>query len=391
MKLKIGVLFGGRTVEHEVGIISAVHAMEFLDLEKYDLIPIYMDKENTWYTSDKLKNIDSFKKLNNVKDIADQVTLVKKNGEFVLKQVNSLPFKKNIPVDVIIPIVHGKGVEDGALAGMLNMIGIPFASPDITGAAIGQDKVLQKMVLEASGILVPKYIWFYDTDFINNEQKVIEDIEKIPYPVIIKPANLGSSIGIKIAKNKEELIIAVSEAIQYDSKIVVEQVIENMREVDCAVVGNREHQETSDVGEVLNDQEFFTFEEKYMNSAKKTGGSKTGSKMSSGFQFPANLPKKQSSEIQEISKKAFKLLNLKGVTRFDYLIDTKTNKIYLNEPNTIPGSLAFFFFTNAGKSYTKLLDQLIELAIEDYKMDSRKTFHFESNILSTYNGNKLKK
>lgn len=391
MKIKVGVIFGGRTVEHEVGIISALHAMEFFDLEKYEVIPIYLTKDNLWYTSDKLNDINSFKNLDNINDIAENVVLIKKNGEFVLKNLNFLKFKKDIVVDVIFPILHGKGVEDGVLAGHLKMIGIPFAAPDVIGASIGQDKAMQKLVLEASGILVPEYTWFYDTDFINNEKEIIKNIEKINYPVIIKPANLGSSIGIKIAKNRNELIDAINEAITYDSKIVIEQVIDNIREVDCAVIGNSENQEVSLVGEVMQSEEFFTFEEKYMSNGKKTGGSTKNSKMSSGFVFPADLPKKQVLEIQEISKKAFKVLNLRGVTRFDYLIDSKTNKIYLNEPNTIPGSLAFFFFSESGKSYTKLLDELIQLAIEEYKNDSKKTFHFDSNILSTFNGSKIKK
>lgn len=389
MKLRVGVLFGGKTVEHEVGIISALHAMEHLNKEKYEIIPIYMNKDNVWYTSKTFDDINVFKNYDNIANIANEVVLVKKGTDFVLKNNKSINLKKDISVDVILLIAHGKGVEDGVISGHLQMLGIPFTAPNVIGAAIGQDKVLQKLVLSSSGIKVPDYVWFYDSEFINNEDEILKKIIKLKFPVIVKPANLGSSIGINVARDKEELIEYINEAINYDTKIIVEKIISNIREVDCAVIGNSDYQEVSEIGEVKNEESFFTFEEKYLSEGGKKGDA--SSKSCNGFVFPADLPKKQIKEIQDISKEAFRVLNLKGITRFDYLIDSKSGDIYLNEPNTIPGLLAFFFFKNVGKTYDKLLDQLIEIAIDDFKKDSRKVVNFDSNILSTYNGVKFNK
>lgn len=385
MKINVGVIFGGCTVEHEVGIISAVHAMEFFDTEKYNIIPIYITKENKWYSSEKFKNIETFKNYKDISKIADEVYIEKKSEEFILLSKKIIS-RKISNIDVVLPIVHGKGIEDGVLAGTLNMIGIPYAGPDVLGAAIGQDKVVQKLILKNNGINVPDFEWFYDVDYINEENEIINRIEKIGYPVIVKPANLGSSIGIKIAKNKEALIDAITDAIKYDKKIVVERVIKNNKEVHCAVLGNNEYQEVSQIGEVIKSEEYFSFDEKYISGAKKGGKTQSGNKMSSGFKFPANLDKKLVKEIQEMSKKAFKILDLKGVTRFDYLIDSDTNKIYFNEPNTIPGSLAFYFFNHSGKTYSDLLSRLIEIALEEHKREIKKISQFDSNILSTYNG-----
>lgn len=391
MKIKVGVIFGGKSVEHEVSIITAVQAMEFLNKDKYEVVPIYISKDGIWYTSPRLTSMEVFKDLENINLYAKEVCLIKKNNEFVLQKTKGL-FKSVVnTIDVVIPIVHGKGVEDGSLAGYLETIGIPYAGPSMLGAAIGQDKVVQKQLLESAGIKVPVYVWFYDNEYITDENNIIKEIEKLHYPVIVKPARLGSSIGITFAKNKDELRSAIDEAITYDNKIVVEAVIENLQEIDCAVVGNHEFQETSLLGEFLTNNSFLTFEDKYIGEGSKktkTGSKSSGKINNSGFKIPAKLDKKIEKEIIETSIKAFKLFNLTGVTRFDYLVDKKTKQVYLNEPNTIPGCLAFFFFKAKGKSYTELLDDMIATAIKDYKSEQKRITNFESNILATYNGSK---
>ncbi len=390
MKIKVGVIFGGKSVEHEVSIITAVQAMHNLNPEKYDVVPIYINKEGIWFTSKALMEMESYKDMTAISSLAKEVCLIKKNNEFVLQKTKGL-FKGVVDtIDIAIPIVHGKGVEDGSLAGYLETIGIPYAGPSMLGASIGQDKVVQKQLLEQAGINVPKYVWFYDNEYLTDEEKVIKEIEKLKYPVIVKPARLGSSIGITFAVNKEELKSAIEEAINYDAKIVVEEVIKNLQEIDCAVMGNHETQLVGELGEVTTIHDFFTFEDKYIgNNKKNESPSKTSNKSSvSGFQIPANLSKELTKEIKEISIKAFKLLNLSGITRFDYLVDKKTKKIYLNEPNTIPGSLAFFFFKPVGKTYPMLLDEMLTQAIKTYKKEQKRTTSFESNILSSYNGSK---
>ena len=390
MKIKVGVIYGGDSVEHEVSIITAVQAMNFMNKDKYDIVPIYISKDRVWYTGKMLMDMDVYKDFDNLKRYAKKVTLIKKDNEFVLQNTTGL-FRKTIDtIDIAFPMVHGKGVEDGSLAGYLDLIGIPYVGSDILGSALGQDKVLQKQVLEASKVKVPKYAWFYDAEYLNDEEAIKKEVKKLGYPVIVKPAKLGSSVGITIAKDEESLDKAIREAIKYDNKVLIEEVIQNLMEVNCSVFGNYEYQETSVLVQMLTKNAFLTFEDKYINGGKgKKGPVKTPGKMSnSDMIIPAKVDKKLEEKIKEVSVETFKALNLSGVVRIDLLVDTKTNEVYVNEPNTIPGSLAFYMWTAIGTEYPKLLDDMITLAIKDYKNNSKKISSFESNILSTYNGSK---
>ena len=202
MKIKVGVIFGGESVEHEVSIITAVQAMEFLDKDKYEAIPIYIAKDRTWYTGAQVKEMDIYRDFDLLKRYAKKVCLIKKDGKFCLQQINGL-FKKVVTeIDIAFPIVHGKGVEDGTLAGLLEQIGIPFVGPKVMGASIGQDKVVQKQLLKANNLPVVDYTWFYDYEYKKEEEQIIKEIEKLGLPVIVKPALLGSSIGIEVVKEK---------------------------------------------------------------------------------------------------------------------------------------------------------------------------------------------
>lgn len=390
MKIKVGVIFGGESVEHEVSIITAVQAMEYMNKEKYEVVPIYIDKERVWYTGEDLKKMETYKDMENLKNTLLKVCLAKKDNEFVLMKTNGLFRKVVETIDVAFPIVHGKGVEDGSLAGYLDTLGIPYVASDMLGASIGQDKVVQKQVMQMEGIPVANYVWFYESDYIMKKEEILAKINKLGYPVIVKPARLGSSIGISFVKKARDIELALEEAFSYDEKVIVEETIENLLEVDCAVYGNHEVMETSFIGEMLTTNDFLTFEDKYLNGGGKKGPAKkiSGTVSNSGFRIPAKLDKKVENEIYEFSKKAFRALNLKGITRFDFLVNKETKQVYVNEPNTIPGCLAFFFFTPKGISYEKLLDNVISLAIKDYKESKKKVSSFESNVLSTYNGSK---
>lgn len=389
MKIKVGVLFGGESVEHEVSIITAVQAMEFLDKDKYEPIPIYISKDRIWYTGPILKEMEIYRDMNLLTKYAKKVMLIKKDGKYCLQATHGIFKKVLATLDIAFPIVHGKGVEDGSLSGMLEQIGIPFVGPKTLGGAIGQDKVIQKQILEANHLPVVDYIWFYDYEYEENPKEIEKRIVSLQFPVIVKPASLGSSIGIEVVKEEEKLREAIEEAIKYDTKILVEKVVENLLEVDCAVLGNYQTMETSFIGEMLTDHDFLTFEDKYIRGGgkKKMPAKKMENRVAtSGFEIPATMDENMKEEIYDLSKKAFKALNLSGVTRFDFLIDQKTKKVYINEPNTIPGCLAFFFFTPMGKEYTKLLDEMITLSIKEHKQEQTKTTSFASNVLSTYTG-----
>lgn len=389
MGIKLGVIFGGESVEHEVSIISAVQAMESMDDTKYDIIPIYISKNRTWYTGAMLRDIDVYKDFDDLKRYAKEVVLVRKDDKFYLQSTKGI-FRKDVTdIDIMFPIVHGNNVEDGSLQGYLESVGIPYVGSHVLGSALGQDKVLMKQVFEANDIAVVPYTWFYDYEYSDSSNDILKKIEKLGYPVVVKPATLGSSVGITYVKTAKDIEVAISEAIKYDKKIVVEKAVDNLIEVNCSVLGNYKYQETSVLEEVLSDNELLTYADKYIGGSKGKlkGGMKSSKGMASTSRIiPARVNKKVENEILDISKRAFRALNLSGVCRIDFLIDSKTNKVFINEPNTIPGSLAFYLWEPVGKGYKNLLSDMINIAIKEYKEKSKKTYSFDSNILSNYNG-----
>lgn len=390
MKIKVGVIFGGESVEHEVSIISAIQAMNKMDQEKYDIIPIYITKDREWYTGDMLKDIEVYEDLDLVKKYGKNVVLYYKNGSYVLQ---SKKFPKGIvtDIDIAFPIVHGTNVEDGVLQGYLQSIGIPFVGGNVYASAVGQDKVYMKALFKDSDLPMTKYVWFYDCDYKNDSEEVIKKVNKLKYPVIVKPACTGSSVGIKVVDDESELVEAIDDAIQYDNKILVEEVVTDLKEVNISVVGNYEHQKTSEIEEVISANKFLTYADKYIGGGKgKLKGMKMPMKTpskgmaSANRKLPADLSDKMRKEVEEIAIKAFKVLGSAGVCRIDFLIDEKAKKVYVNEINSIPGSLAFYLWEAAGVKYTELLDELINIGIKDYKKRVSKTHSFDTNILKGF-------
>lgn len=382
MKIKIGVIFGGPTVEHEVSIISAVQAMTNLNKEKYDIYPIYISKDRTWYTGSMLKEMDIYRDFEALKRYAKKVILFNKNGSFCLQ---SLGLFKTIvtDLDIILPVVHGNNMEDGTLQGYLELVGVPYVGSGVLGSALGQDKVVMKQVFESASLPIVPYTWFYDNQYYLDKEQITKDITKLGLPVIVKPATLGSSVGITFVKDLKELDKAIKEAIIYDTKIVVEKAIENLVEVNCSVLGNYEQQEASTLEEVMSSSEFLTYQDKYTGGKGPSKGIANTSRI-----IPARLDNKLTDKVKDISKKVFKTLNLSGVCRIDYLIDNKTKEVYINEPNTIPGSLSYYLWEKTDKSYEQLLDEMITLAIKQYKVKHDKIITFDTNILSNFNGTK---
>lgn len=391
MKIRVGVLYGGKTTEHEVSIITAVQAMNFLNKDKYEVVPMYLTKENEMYTGEPLKEMDVYKETDLLKRYCKNVVCYNKDGALVLQSKKGL-FKKTVKVvDIVIPAVHGYNMEDGNVQGLLETYGIPYTGSDIYGCTVGQDKVFQKQILEAEGISVAKYTWFYDNDYYEDEAKILENIKKIGYPVIVKPARQGSSIGIGIAKDDESVREAIEEAIKYDDKILVEEVIANMTELNCSVLGSNNYMETSAIEQVMGKDEILSFNDKYIGSGSKKGAKKMGASkgmVSADRVIPADIPEKLAKDISETSKKVFRALGASGVVRIDFLYDKKNKKYYVNELNTIPGSLSFYLWTPLNKEYDELLDDMINIAVKRFKKKIKKTTIFESNILSTFDGTK---
>lgn len=378
MKIKVGVIFGGESAEHEVSIISAIQAINKMNEEKYDIIPIYITKDRQWYTGAMLKDIDSYQDLSLIKKYATNVVLVEKNNRFILQKKKGL-FKREVAeIDIAFPIVHGTNVEDGVLQGYLQTIGIPFVGPNTYAGVVGQDKVFMKAIFEKEDLPLSKYVWFYDSEYKTDKDEVLKKISKLKYPLIVKPATTGSSIGISYAEDEAKLCEAIDDAINYDTKILVEEVVENLKEVNISVLGNYEHQKLSVIEEVNGHNKFLTYEDKYIGGGKtkakfgvKSVPSCKGSKgmLSASRKIPADLSDKLKEEVETVAKKAFKALGSSGCCRIDFLIDSKKNKVYVNEINSIPGSLAFYLWEPLGKDYTELLDDMINIGIKDYKKD----------------------
>lgn len=399
MKIKVGVIFGGESVEHEVSIISAVQAMNKINLDKYEVIPIYIAKDGQWYTGEILKDIDSYKDLALLKKYTKNVILVESKGVFQLKLKTGLFNKVVSDIDIMFPIVHGTNVEDGTLQGYLQTIGVPYVGSNVYASVVGQDKVYMKEIFKGAELPIVKHIWFYDVEYREDQEDIIKRANKLKYPVIVKPATTGSSVGIKTASKEEELIDAIDDAINYDNKIIIEEMVSNLKEVNISVLGNYENQKLSEIEEVISADKFLTYEEKYIGNGKVKGkgsykmpSKSTGSKgmLSASRKIPAEITEKEREEVEKIASTAFKALGSSGVCRIDFLIDEKKEKVYINEINSIPGSLAFYLWEPKGVSYTELLDEMITIGIKDYKKRTSKTHSFDSNILSNCSLNGMK-
>lgn len=392
MKIKVGVIFGGESVEHEVSIISAVQAMNKMDEEKYEIIPIYITKDREWYTGDMLKDIDVYQDFNLIKKYSSNVVLYYKDGSYVLQKKRGLMKSIVKEIDIAFPIVHGTNVEDGALQGYLQTIGIPYVGPNVYAAVAGQDKALMKDIWKEANLPMTNYVWFYDTEYKESADDIIKRVKKLNFPVIVKPATTGSSVGINVCDTEEKLIEGIDEAIQYDSKIIVEELVEDLKEVNIAVMGNYESQKLSEIEEVISKNKFLTYSDKYIGSSKgklkgfKVPAVKTSSKgmAATNRKLPAEIDAKTREEIETIATKAFKVIGTSGNARIDFLIDKKTNKVYINEINSIPGSLAFYLWDAKHINFSQVLDDMINTGIKDYKKRMSKTHSFDSNILQGF-------
>lgn len=384
MKIKLLVLFGGRSVEHEVSIITAIQAINKIDQAKYDIVPVYIDKEGRWYTGKMLLDIEIYHDLDLLRRYAKEVVLYKRDDRFVLQNKKGL-FKTIVDyVDLAFPIMHGTNGEDGTLQGYLETVGIPYCESNVYASVLGQDKIFQKQVLKENNVNVVKYKWFFDNEYLNDPDKIVNIINKMKYPLIVKPATLGSSVGIGVAHNELELREYITDAIEYDNKVLVEEVVPNLREVNISVLGNSERQELSAIEEVGSSNEILTYEDKYVGGKKGKLPSK--GMINTARKIPADLDDNLENSVKEQALKAFRALNMTGVVRIDFLIDSKENIVYVNEVNTIPGSLSFYLWDKKGKNYPELLDDIINLGIVNFKEKSRKTTSFKSNILEGFNG-----
>ena len=394
MKLNIAVFFGGESVEHEVSIISAHQAIEALDKNKYNVIPVYVSKERKLYVSDLLKDMSNYKDLKHLISQCTQVSITSEDNRVVIRPVKPSLFgpKELGTIDVAIPVMHGTNGEDGTIQGFFEMLKVPYAGCDLYGAAIGQDKVLQKNVLSDNNLPITNWFWVYGSEMDTHQSEILDKVHRLIYPVIIKPARTGSSVGISIAHNDEEYLACFDEARQYDEKIITEKVVKPMREINCSVVGDSYSCVASVLEEVssVSQDELLSFSDKYLGGGKSSKSQGSKGMASTARIVPAPLTDEQTRLVQQLAKETFRVLGTSGICRIDFLMDADTKKVYVNEINTIPGSLAFYLWQAAGVSFSELMDKLVELALDRERRRSKMTFSYETNILSNFSASSAK-
>ena len=390
MKIKLCVLFGGKSVEHEVSVISALQAIASLDPEKYDVIPVYITKNSEFYTSFECSCIEEYKDIPALLKKSERCVLMNMENKVYLLRYPLHKFGDNVisEIDVAFPIVHGTNVEDGALQGYLKTLGLPFVGCDVTASAVGMDKYVMKTVLKDNDIPVLDCVRFHISDFADPDAIIARCEERIGYPVIVKPVNLGSSVGISVAHNADELKISVDAASQFASVILCERAITNLKEVNCSVLGDVYRAEASECESPAKSDEILSYKDKYVSGSGggkgakggKTGGSKGMASLAR--KIPADITPEKREEIRDMAVRAFRALGCNGVSRIDFMIDQDTDTVYLNEINTIPGSLAFYLWEPLGVPYRQLLDRMIELALKRKREEESIVFSFETNILN---------
>lgn len=382
MKIKVAVLFGGKSVEHEISIISAIQAMHAMNREKYEVIPVYLTKSNEMYVGEEVGDISAYTDIPALLKKSRRVIFVNEENRTRLVYYPVKAFKNPLfsEVDLAFPIVHGTNVEDGNLQGYLHTFNLPYVGCDVLSSAVGMDKYVMKTVLKDRDIPVLDCKCITAKEYDQNPEETAEKIEgKLPYPMIVKPINLGSSVGISKANNREELLEALENVFHFAQRALVEKAVVHLKEINCAVLGDYEFAEASECEEPVNTEDILSFEDKYI-AGGKSGGSKGMATLKR--KIPAEITPEERDTIRKMAVDAFLALGCSGVTRIDFMQDTETGEIWLNEVNTIPGSLSFYLWEPLGMKYTTLLDRLIELSLKRQREQENLTYTFESNVLS---------
>ncbi|MBP3619960.1 MAG: D-alanine--D-alanine ligase [Clostridia bacterium] len=369
MKKIVVILFGGKSVEHDISIITATQAMKNLSCD-FEKVPVYIDKQGTWWTG---KNFEDAKVFERFEELAlgKKEVSIKLGGNLllILKGKKYVPYKK---IDAVLNCCHGNVGEDGAVQGLFKVCNVAQTSPNVLSSSLCMDKVFMKYVLQANNILSPNFVVLKNGKSIDNE---IRKVEELRFPLIVKPSNLGSSIGISVAKNKEELIDAIGLAFKFDKKILCEEMVRNLREFNCACFVFKENLFVSSVNEVQNKSEIFSFEDKYLSDKARS----------------KKPDKKLEEEIKQLTKKVYELFECQGVVRVDFLYDQNEEKLYVNEINTIPGSLSFYLYKEI--KFSEILSSIINQSEINLNEESSLIKTFESDALKMFNlhQQKLKK
>ncbi len=351
-RISVAVVFGGMSGEHEVSLQSAASIIAALNKKKYEVLPVRVEKTGRWAVDAQMLAAPKDSQTLTAKESTRETRLLAPGSARGALLAGDAATAER--VDIVFPIVHGTGGEDGALQGLMELSGLPYVGSGILGSAIGMDKVAQKKLLERDGFPVAPYVHFRASDWKKNANAIVSEIEKsLNYPCFVKPANLGSSVGVSKAHHRKELRAGIEDALTYDSKIMVEKAVLKCREIECGVLGN-DKPRASVLGEVIPSNEFYDYAAKYVDGKSQVI-------------IPADLPKQVSENIRAMALKAFRTLDISGFARVDFFVERTTNEVYINEVNTLPGftSISMFpmLWEASGVPYAELLDELITLGL----------------------------
>ena len=399
MSLKVAVIYGSRTCEHDVSIVSALQAMDNLDKNEYEIVPVYIARDGQWYTGRLLRNI-TFYSAFKPELVTHVAPVMSEDGKLTLMPVTSIAphgFKGMVKVlmsnmnlgedtvekcDVVLPVMHGMNGEDGTLQGLLELFNVPYTSTGVLGSALGMDKIAMKQFFRGCGLPVVDGMWFARSEWNKNREEVLNRVESsCPYPVYVKPANLGSSIGISRATDRQSLIKAIETAVEYDRRILVERGIEKPVEINCSALRIKGEVRASLCEMPASWEEFLTFDDKYLRGSKSGKGQ---GMESLARKVPAPISDELTQRIQQMTTQVYNAMDCKGVVRIDYMLDG--DGLYINEINIIPGSLAFYLWEPLGISFKEMLDCMIEDAFTAYAEKNRSVFSYDSSILRSVQG-----
>jgi D-alanine-D-alanine ligase len=384
----IAVIYGGRSTEHDVSIVTAIASI-IKPLEatgEYLVEPVYISKNGDWFWDSKLKDIslyqsgeieDFMKKAPKVHIVFDEGLTLVKSSQFAGRKM----YKK---IDIVFPAMHGTHGEDGELMGLLQMANIPFVGCDMVSSAIAMDKVLAKQVTSTENLPSTPWVWATSTELATHPMDVIGKTKHLIYPLFVKPAHLGSSIGITKVDDSSQLMNALEVAAHYDNKIIIEQGVQNLIEVTLPIMGNENPQPALLEKPLTQPEDFFDFETKYMQGGKK-GGKKGGKSGAQGYsQIPADLPEDLYKKAEKLGLDVYRTIGCQGIARVDMLIDSKTGEAFFNEVNPLPGGLYAHNWQRAGISQKQLVTKLVELAEDRYKKQQRTNTAFSTNYLKQF-------
>ncbi|HEX9013748.1 MAG TPA: D-alanine--D-alanine ligase family protein [Anaerolineaceae bacterium] len=374
---RVGVILGGRSTEHEVSVVTGIQVMKFL-ARRNTVVPIYIAKDGSWFTGAKLAELESYKAFNPKDPELQSVVITPDRGVGVIQNPfpkGLLDKPKRLELDAIFPAMHGMNGEDGTLQGLLELADLPYVGAGVLASAICMDKVMTKIVLRGSGLPVLDFIFFSREEWEREEEAIVARVEaKFGYPVIIKPARLGSSIGIEVASTPDDLRFHISVATHFDSKIIIEPYLKERADINCSVMGNH-NLDVSVCEQPVSHEALLSFTEKYLQGQRSQG--MEGAKRI----VPAPISTEMTAEVQRMAKEAFRAVDGTGIARVDFLLDRGKNKLYVNELNTLPGSFAFYLWEPVGIPPEELVDRLVNLAIEAHAEKSKTQFISGNQLL----------